>query len=90
MTKVTSTGNEPVTDFQARQASTKVHQRPLVVLGAARDDDLAAVGMVGDDGLERRSGPQVQRIDRLHVIVAIKQHMGRPSVEPFILAKTAG
>ena len=54
------------------------HQLPLVVLGAARDDDLAAVGMVGHDRLERRTVPQVQRIDRLHIVMAVEQHV-RPT-----------
>ena len=31
--------------------------------------------MIGDDGLERRAVPEVQRIDRLHVIVTVEQDM---------------
>ena len=54
------------------------HQLALVVLGAARDDDLAAVGVVGDGGLERRAMPEIERIDRLHVVVAVEQHMRPP------------
>jgi hypothetical protein len=51
------------------------HQLPLVVLGTARDDDLAPVGVIGDDGFERRPVPQIERIDRLHIVMAIEQHM---------------
>ena len=31
--------------------------------------------MVGHDGLERRPVPEIERIDRLHVVVAVEQHM---------------
>ena len=79
MTMVTSTGSEPVTDFQARQASTKVISWPLSSCGAARDDDLAPVGMVGHDRLERRAMPEIERIDRLHVVVTVEQHMRPPA-----------
>jgi hypothetical protein len=57
------------------------HDLALVVLGAARDDDLAAVGVVGDDRLERRTVPEIERIDRLHVVMAVENHM-RPSACP--------
>ena len=59
------------------------HQLALVVLGAARDDDLSSVGMVGDGGLERRTMPEIERIDRLHVVMAVEQHMRpRPPLPP--------
>ena len=48
---------------------------PLVVLSTARNDDLAAIGMVGDDRFERRTVPQVKRIDRLHIVMAVEQNM---------------
>ena len=51
------------------------HQLSLVVLGAARNDDLAAIGVIGDDRLERRTVPEVQRIDRLHIVMPVKQNM---------------
>jgi hypothetical protein len=54
------------------------HQLTLVVFGTARDDDLAAVGMVGNHRLERRTMPQIERIDRLHIIVPIEQHVRPP------------
>ena len=50
------------------------HGLAFVVAGPARDDDLAAAGQRLDARLERRRLPQVQRIDRLHVIMAIEQH----------------
>ena len=70
-----STGNAPVTDFQAPAGLDEGHQLALVVLGAARDDDLAPVGMVGDHRLERRTIPEIERIDRLHIVMAVEQHM---------------
>ena len=54
------------------------HQLALVVLGAARDDDLSPVGMVGDGRLEWRTVPKTERIDRLHVIVTVEQHVRPP------------
>jgi hypothetical protein len=57
----------------------KGHQLALVVLGAARDDDLASIGVIGDHGFERRTMPEIERIDRLHIVVAVEQHM-RPRI----------
>src|SRR5580704_12797835 len=74
MTMVTSNGSEPVTDFQARQASTKVISWPLSS-SAARDDDLAPVGMRGHFRFERRTMPEIERVDRLHVVMAVEQHV---------------
>ena len=51
---------------------------PLVVLGAARNDDLPPVGMVGDGRFEGRTVPKTERIDRLHVVVTVEQHV-RPA-----------
>src|SRR5262249_31835915 len=45
----------------------------FVVAGTARDDDFAAVGRGGDARRERRRFPQVERIDRLNVVVAVEQ-----------------
>jgi hypothetical protein len=50
------------------------HRLAFVVAGAARDNDLAAAGQRFDARFERRRLPLVQRIDRLDVIMAIKQH----------------
>src|SRR5581483_4457392 len=46
----------------------------LIVTGAAGDDDLAPTGKRFDARLERRRLPEVERIDRLHVVVAVEQH----------------
>src|SRR4051794_19132079 len=51
------------------------HDLALVVLGAARHDDLATIGMVGHNRLEWRTVPELERIDGLHIIVAVEQHM---------------
>ena len=50
------------------------HGLALVVAGPARDDDLAPAGERLDARLERRRLPLAQRIDRLDVIMAVKQH----------------
>ena len=50
----------------------KRHQLPFVVSGAASSDDLAG-WCVFNRWLERRSIPQLKRIDRLHVVMAIEQ-----------------
>src|SRR4029079_9111936 len=46
----------------------------FVVAGTARDDDLAAVGERRNARRERRRVPQIERVDRLHVVVAVEQH----------------
>ena len=50
------------------------HRLALVVHRAARDEALA-VRAVDKLRLERRAVPQLQRIDRLHVVMAIEQHV---------------
>ena len=50
------------------------HHLAFVVAGAARHDDLAAVRQRRDARRERRRLPQVERIDRLHVVVAVEQN----------------
>ena len=50
------------------------HGLAFVVAGPARDDDLAPAGKRLDARLERRRLPQIERIDRLHVVMAVKQH----------------
>ena len=51
------------------------HQLAFVVGGAARDDDLAIARILDQARIERRRGPFIQRIRRLHVVMAVKQHM---------------
>src|ERR1700732_193 len=46
--------------------------------GAARDDDFSPCGMAGDRRLERRTMPKIERIDRLHVVMTVEQHMRSP------------
>ena len=60
---VMSIGSEPVTAFQARQASTKVITWPLSSAGAARADHLAAVGQ-GRRSAARRAASPTGRADR--------------------------
>ena len=55
------------------------HELALVVLRAARHDHLA-VGLLGGDArLEGGRLPQLERVGRLHVVVAVEQHV-RPAV----------
>src|SRR5262249_11815403 len=49
------------------------HHLTFVVAGSASDNDPAPVGQRVDARLERRMGPEVERIDRLHVIVPVEQ-----------------
>ncbi len=56
------------------------HGLAFVVAGAARDDDLAAAVERLDARLERRRLPQIERIDRLHVVMAVEQHARRLAV----------
>ena len=51
------------------------HQLALVVGGAAAGDRLAARGNFLDCRLEWRINPEIERIDRLHVVMAVKQIM---------------
>ena len=63
------------------------HHLAFVVAGSARNDDLAAVGQRRDARRERRRLPQIERIDRLHVVMAIEQHArALPSVSGAALA----
>ena len=55
----------------------KGHGLAFVVAGAARDDDFPAAVERLDARLERRRLPQIERIDRLHVIMAIEQDARR-------------
>ena len=66
--------NAPRDRLVGAQRFDEGHELPLVVACAAPVDDLATVGQRVDLWLERRRAPQVQRIDRLHVIMAVEQH----------------
>ena len=46
-----------------------VHEHLALVVGRAARVDLA----VANRGLERRRGPEIERIDRLHVVVAVEE-----------------
>ena len=50
------------------------HRLALVVHRAARDEALA-VRAIDQLRLERRAVPEIQRIDRLHVVMAVEQHV---------------
>ena len=52
------------------------HQLAFVVLCATGEDALAAVGECLHHRLEGRRVPKLQRIDRLHVVMGVEQHMG--------------
>ena len=54
------------------------HDLALVVRGAARPDGLGAVGAGLDEGRERVVVPQLERIDRLDVVVAVEQRRRPP------------
>ncbi len=56
------------------------HHLAFVVAGAARHDGLAAIRQRRDPRRERRRLPLVERIDRLHVVMAVKQHTWRLAV----------
>ena len=60
--------------LQVRLDRLEVHEHLALVVGGAARVDLA----VADGRLERRRLPQVQGIDRLHVVVAVEQDGRRP------------
>ena len=59
--------------LQMRLDGLEVHEDLALVVGGAARVDLA----VADRGLERRRLPQVERIDRLDVVVAVEQDRRR-------------
>ena len=71
---VIGSGSLPVTALKARQASMKVMAWPLSSQAPRATMILRPSGQRLDARLERRRLPLVQRIDRLHVIMAVKQH----------------
>ena len=66
------------------------HELAFVVLRAARDDHLAVALVGGDARLERRRLPQLQRIGRLHVVVAVEQHVRRALWRALVVADHHG
>ena len=68
--------------LQVRFDGLEVHEHLALVVGRAARVDLA----VADRRLERRRLPQVERIDRLHVVVAVEENgrrrLGAPSQSP--------
>jgi len=80
-------------ELREGSASLDEGQELALVVGRATRDDLRTVGTVLELRLERRISPQVQGIDRLHVVVSVEEHVrgvaavrlhggddGRPSV----------
>ena len=76
---VIGSGSAPVTALKARQASTKVITWPLSSQAPRATMILRPSGSV-DARLERRRLPQVERIDRLHVVMAVEQDARRLAV----------
>src|SRR5262249_13105330 len=66
-------GQRPGDGFEGAAGLYERHDLAFVVAGTARDDDFAAVGSGGDARGERRRFPQIERIDRLNVVVAVEQ-----------------
>ena len=64
---------QPAVLLQVRLDRLEVHEHLALVVGRAARVDLA----VADRRLERRRLPQVERIDRLHVVVAVEQDRRR-------------
>ena len=62
--------------FPGAAGFDKGHQLAFVIGGSAAADDLA-LGRVFQCRVERVAVPQVERIDRLDVVVAVKQKMRR-------------
>ncbi len=50
------------------------HDLAFVVGGAAGDDDLVTVVILGEAGGEGRHGPRLERVRRLHVVMTVEQH----------------
>jgi hypothetical protein len=58
------------------------HHLALVVGGAAPDDLFPTFPVLGDVRLEGGRLPQVEGIDRLHVVMAVEQDVRRPGLRP--------
>ena len=64
---------QPAVLLEMRLDRLEVHEHLALVVGRAAGVDLA----VADRRLERRRLPQVERIDRLHVVVAVEEDRRR-------------
>ena len=64
---------QPAVLLQVRFDRLEVHEHLALVVGRAARVDLA----VADGRLERRRLPEVERIDRLHVVVAVEEDRRR-------------
>ncbi len=62
--------------FPGARGFEKGHQLTLVVLGTAGDDHASVARFVGEARLKRWRRPQVQRIGRLDIVVAVEQNVG--------------
>ena len=62
----------------------KGHGLAFVVASAAGDDDFSSAVEGLDARLERRRLPQIERIDRLHIVMAVEQHARRLAVSLII------
>src|SRR5207248_9211184 len=60
-----------------------VHQLAFVVAGAARHDGFTAAPEILDARLERRGLPQIERIDRLDVVMSVEQRARTAAVAVF-------
>jgi hypothetical protein len=65
------------------------HDLTLVIDRAAGDDALA-VRAVHNRGLEGRAFPQVKRLRRLNVVMAVIEEVGRAWRRPFVIGKENG
>ena len=65
---------QPPRLLHVRFDSLEVHEHLALVVGRPAGVELA----VAHRGLERRRRPQLQRIDRLHVVMAVEEDRGRP------------
>src|SRR5262245_41947080 len=61
-------------DFECAAGLNERHRLAFVVACATRDYDLAPIRQRFNARLERRRLPKIQRIDRLDVVVPVKQH----------------
>ncbi len=75
-------GQGAVDGFPGAAGLEEGHQLALVVGGAAGADD-GAFGRVLDRGVEGRAVPERQRIDGLHVIVAVEEEVAAPVPSPW-------
>ena len=65
------------------------HHLTFVVAGTARDDGLASVRQCRDARRERRRLPEIERVDRLHIVMAVEQN-ARTRMPVAVLPTTTG